>query len=196
MSKSANTKNYQPNFSLFSWLVRLLLYSSVFASVFLPSYVAIEFPFSGCRNKHWVGGSMCHPPRGVEGRNNIDAINRAQLSYHLENNKFAGSIAQSGIGIQVENPNTNYRYRIVQPMIPRQDLEESVINNSELPITMAIAQTKHDNLRNTFGAAYYGSEVIFQIVCQMTEEDPLPRTMPTVVNGKLECPGGIRKLGK
>jgi hypothetical protein len=42
MSESTTTENYDSKLSLVNWLVRSILYGSVFASVFLPSYVGIE----------------------------------------------------------------------------------------------------------------------------------------------------------
>jgi hypothetical protein len=90
-------------------------------------------------------------------------------------------------------------------MIPRQDLDRLVINNSDLPITMAIAQSKNDNSINAFNVAYYnflsktiGSSDSFgitsYIVCEMIIEYRFPKTMPMVVNGNFKCPPGSRKL--
>jgi len=219
MSKSVSPENYQPNFSLLSWLVRLLLYGSVFASVFLPSYVAIDYYYyyMGCRrNKHYLyikppPNGHCSHSLGIKAMNNIGALNRAQQAYSLENNnKFSDSIKDLGLGIEIET--YGYNYRIVQPMLPVQDLDRSISPESDWPMRMAIAQYKiKDNsqkssrLENYLGVVYTypytlesGETEILTgaIVCQMKSENFLPTTMPKVNNGIMPCPVGSKQLGQ
>jgi type II secretory pathway pseudopilin PulG len=215
MSNSVNTENSQVNLSLVSWLVRLLLYSSVFASVFLPSYVATEFPVH-CRSQHWISDRLCSPR--VEARNNIGAINRAQRAYYLEQNKFADSFKYLGLGIQTEQG--SYSYRIVQPMVPVQDLDGAVSLESNLPMIMTIAQCKiKDDSQNCSRSKNYLSVVYtvttntyvsgeteiltLDLLCEMKHKNPLPTTMPnlpTTISNLEEksmlCPSGSRTLGE
>jgi type IV pilus assembly protein PilA len=201
MSKSM-TKIYQANLSLLSWLVRIFLYSSVFASVFLPSYVVIKRDLCG-GNKHIVPSilSQAHC-RLVEPRNNTGALNRAQQAYYLEHNRLADSIKDLGLGIQTEYG--DYSYRIVQPMVPIQDLDRSVSPESNLPMRMTIAQYKiKDDGQNCYSLKNYlgvvwnegsGTEALtLAILCEMT--NPLPTTMPNLEDGE-QCPSGSRTLGE
>ena len=197
MSKSAVRKNFPPKFSLLSWLVRILLYSIVFASVFVPSYVEIDpYPYrSTCsRNKHILKNLLnpahCNPMAAA--RNDIGAFNRAQQAYYLENNRFADSIKEVGLGIQTKT--YGYSYRIVKPMVPVQDLDGSVSPESNFSMRMAIAQcTIEDDsqscsrLKNYLGVVYTVPEtsasgeteiITGAILCETELGNPLPTKMP------------------
>jgi type II secretory pathway pseudopilin PulG len=202
MSKSASSENSeaQAKFSLLSWLGSIILYGSVFASFFLPSYVAQEFDV--CRGKHFIGLSSSCSARRVEARNNIGAINRAQQAFYLENNRFADSIKEAGVGIQTETD--NYSYRIIQPMTPVQELNQSGSSNSEVLIRMAIAQGKKSELVNYLGVVYTVPDtsasgetkiITRAILCEMTKK-PLSTTIPTIEDGDMRCPHGYKNLGE
>jgi hypothetical protein len=200
MSKSASPENSHPKFSFLSWLGSIILYGSVFASFFLPSYVAQEF--DGCKNKHFIvislsSGCSISP---IEARNNIGAINRTQQAFYLENNRFADSLKETGLEIKTET--SNYSYRMIQSMTPVQELNQSGSSNSEVLIRMAIAQGKKSELGNYLGVVYTvpdtsasGETKIITpaIVCEMTKKS-LYTTMPTLEDGDMRCPHGYKNL--
>lgn len=215
MSESTSSENYDSKGSIVNWLVRSILYGSVFASVFLPSYVAIERNIEQsltCKSSEYLILSLinqihCHR-NAFELLNDFEKIKNAQLSYYLnqeKEKKFPGSLAEAGIKTYKKHKKImSYQYRIIQPMIPRQNLDRLAINNSQLPITMAIAQNENDKFKNAFNFSYYnflsktiGSSdskgINAYIVCEMIEY-PFPKTMPIVVNGKFKCPPGSIKL--
>ena len=215
MSESTSSENSNSKFSLVSWLVRIILYGSVFASVFLPSYVAIELR-RGCssQTKHWFGGmrfGYCGPQ--VPARNDLGGLNRSQQAYHIEHNKFADSIAELGIGIKTENSQVSYR--IVQRMVPVKDLNMPANYEQEDSMTIAIGQRKIEENQakkmiviaysNYLGIVYTlpqtsasgETEIITRSgLCEMTEKNPLPTTMPKLINGAIQCPNGANKLGE
>ena len=98
--------------------------------------------FDESRDKHFIGLSCGCSARRVEARHNLGAINRTQQAFYLENNRFADSLKEIGLGIKTET--TNYRYRIIQPMMPVQELDRSGSSDSDVLIRMAIAQKKEN----------------------------------------------------
>lgn len=183
-----------------SGLLRFLTYISVALALVLPSYVNDDnffrdFFMSINQNKQVVA------------RNNIGAINRTQQAFYLENNHLADSLTELGLGIKTETD--IYHYRIIQPMMLVQDLNQSGSSDSDVLIRMAIADKnvkeniRHNDLKNYFGVVYTvpetsasgETEIITRaILCEMTRENPLPTTIPTVTNGIVECPHGATKL--
>lgn len=177
MSELKNAQTSPSVLTLASLPIRLLIYLSVAGAIVLPSYVNDDNFIIGQLNKS----------REVEARNNIGAINRAQQAYHLENNRFADSTKEVSIGISTETQ--NYSYRIIQPMMPVQDLDRSVNSDSEVLIRMAIAQGKNSHLKNYLGIVYSVPETSASgetkittsaILCERTKEKPLPTTMSTL----------------
>ena len=210
MSKSTIRENYNSKFSLVSWLVRIILYGSVFASVFLPSYVAIEY-LPGCpaskyyNSKHWLGRTLqpaCGNP--IITRGNVSAISRAQLAYHLERQKFADSIAELELG-EVKAETSSYSCRIVQPMRPLEYLSQSANYDWQESMRMAICQReiKENKYENYLGVAYIlpqtsaagETETIHRYaICEMTDTNPYPTIMFKLINGEMQCPKGSIKI--
>lgn len=191
MSELKNAQTSLSVFTLVSLPLRLLIYLSVAGAIVLPSYVSDDnFP-------------QVNKSRQVEARNNIGAIDRAQQAYHLEYNRFADSMKELGLRISTET--SNYRYRIVQPMMPVQDLDRSVNSDSDVLIRIAIAQGKNFHLKNYLGVVYTvpdtsasgEPEIITRaILCERTKEKPLPTTMPTLVNGEIQCDHAYVSIGE
>jgi len=212
MSKSINSENSNSKFSLLSWLVRIILYSSVFASVFLPSYVAIEY-LTGCprskiySSKHWLGKTVQYACGGqIKTKMNVGVINRSQQAYHIEHNKFADSIAELELE-EIKAETSSYSCRIVQPMTSVQYLSQSDNYDGQDSMRMAVCQRKiEENQDQQAGVITYNNylgvvytlpqtsasgetEIISRsAMCEMNEKNPLPTKMPRLINGDIECP--------
>lgn len=206
MSKSTSSENYSSIFTLANLPIRMVIYLSVIGAMILPSYVNNQGIFYDMSIILFQIGNP-----NIEARNNIGAIDRAQQAYYLEHNRLADSIAELGLGIKTET--SDYSYRIVQPMRPVQDLNHSAISNQPESMTMAIAyknikgNTRPSpadiDLKNYLGIVYTlpqtsasgETEIITRAaLCVMTQENPLPTTMPKLVNGSMQCPNGAIKL--
>ena len=196
--------------------LRLFLYCLAVISVFLPNYIYYsKRPFAtglssllscGCKG------------RGVEARNNIGALNRAQQAYHyhLEQHKFTYTLDELGMGISTET--VNYSYRIVQPMAPVSEWKQP---QNPANWVMTIGQAKDRKYEAKYGKdgfqrnSYIGyvytttsesasspEEVTTKaILCEQKELNPrvlapwLPTTMPAMINGQMECPTNYKRLG-
>jgi hypothetical protein len=182
--------------------LRFLIYISVALAIVLPCYVNDD-------NVLRDFFSSANQAKQVEGRNNIGAINRAQQAFYLDNNHLADSLTELGLGIKTETD--IYHYRIIQPMMLVQDLNQSGSSDSDVLIRMAIADKnvkeniRHNDLKNYFGVVYTvpetsasgETEIITRaILCEMERENPLPTAIPTVNNGIVECPVGSKNLGE
>jgi hypothetical protein len=141
----------------------------------------------------------------------ISGLNRAQQAQYLERNKFGKSMDEIGLGITKDTGKSSYR--IVQPMIPVQDLKQSAISDENESMIMAIGQKNiKENYRlrsegidrkNYLGVVYTlpqksasgETEIIpIAILCQITEENSLPTTMPKLINGEMQCTNGSIKI--
>jgi len=211
MSKSTSSENSNSKFSLVSWLVRIMLYGSVFASVFLPSYVAIEYlhrcpGLNYYNSKHWWGPGVQSNCGGkqITTRINVSAISSAQLAYYLERQKFADSIAELELG-EFKAETSSYSCRIVQPMRPLEYLSQSANYDWQDSMRMAICQReiKENKYENYLGVAYIlpqtsaagETETIHRYaICEMTDTNPYPTIMFKLINGEMQCPKGSIKI--
>lgn len=204
MSESKNTEHCTSIFTLAKLPIRMVIYLSVFGAFCLAPYI---------RNQDWFYDKELHIYRvvNIEAKAGIIAINRVQQNYHLKHQKFANSITTTGLPINIETG--KYSYRIVQPMKPVQDLSQSAIYHDRESMIMAIAyknikentppNSLDDQLKNYLGVLYTlpqtsasgETEIITRAaLCQMTVENPLPTTMPKLINGYIQCPNGARKI--
>ncbi len=124
--------------------------------------------------------------RQSEGKLYIGSLNRAQQAYFLENNKFAITIEQLGIGIKPETE--NYRYQIVsQPNRPQS--------------VMMTATAKHPELRSYTGAVFVindrGESTTIQGTCETDGPSLTPPAMPIPPSnseGRVQCPPASHPL--
>jgi hypothetical protein len=202
MSESISSENSSSIFTLANLPIRMVIYLSVIGSMILPSYV----------NNHGILYDLNRNYKTVtvQPKNNIGAIIRAQQAYHFENNEFADLIAELGLGIKAESSTDSYR--IVQSMMPVQDLNQSAISERQESMIMAIGQRKIEENKdqqagiipyNYFGVVYTlpqtsasgGTEIATHAaLCEMNEKNPLPTTMPKLINGEIQCPKGAKNL--
>ena len=213
MSKSTSSENYHSIFTLANLPIRMAIYLSVIGAMILPSYVNNQGIFYDADKflqrvnsakttspLHWIG-----------------IINRTQKDYYLKHQRFSDSLKDSlkEIGLEIQADTGEYSYRIVQPMMPVQDLNQSATSDDWESMRMAIAyknikgNTRPSpadiDLKNYLGVVYTlpqtsasgETEIIPRAaLCEMTIKNPLPTTMPKVINGAIQCPNGANKLGE
>ncbi len=209
MSKSTSSENSHSIFTLANLPIRMVIYLSVIGAMILPSYVnnqGISYDIDKFIQR--VNSAKTTSPLHW-----IDIINRTQKDYYLKHQRFSDSLKEIALGIQADT--SKYSYRIVQPMMPVQDLNQSATSNQQGSVRMAIAyknikgNTRPSpadiDLKNYLGIVYTlpqtsasgETEIITRAaLCEMTRENPLPTTMPKVINGSIQCPNGANKLGE
>ncbi|AFY80050.1 type IV pilin-like G/H family protein [Oscillatoria acuminata] len=87
-----NLKKREEGFTLIELLVVVIIIG-ILAAVALPSLL-----------------SQTNKAKQVEARNNVGAMNRAQQAVYLEQNDFATSMAQLGVGIPTATVNFKYSF--------------------------------------------------------------------------------------
>ncbi len=198
MCKSTSSENSHSIFTLANLPIRMVIYLSVIGAMILPSYVNnqgifydIDKMFDDADN--YKGSGPVY---------RINEINSKQKDYYLKHQRFSDSLKEIELGTQADT--RKYSYRIVQTMMPVQDLNQSAISNQQGSVRIAIAQKRELFLTNYLGFVYSlpqtsasgeTEEIVDDaIVCVMTQENPLPTTMPKLVNGSMQCPNGAIKL--
>ena len=123
-----------------------------------------------------------------EGKQNIGAMNRGQQAYWLENQKFATTIEQLGIGIKPETE--SYRYQI----LPQGDQTQSV---------MMTAQAKRPDFKSYTGVAFTirsnNEELTSAGVCETDNPSSTPPAMPKLPKNsvkQIQCPASSHLIGR
>lgn len=123
--------------------------------------------------------------RQGEGKQNINAMSRAQQAYYLENRKFATTISELGLGIKPESE--NYRYQIV-------------LQGDSSSRVMMTATAKRPELKSYTGAVFVvknNNEVLtFAGICETDKpstKPPLP-SLPNNTSEKMQCPTGSNQV--
>jgi type II secretory pathway pseudopilin PulG len=103
----------------------------------------------------------------AEAKQNIGAMNRAQQAYFLDNNTFANSVVDTGVGIKTQTVNYNYSVRATKTAVP-------AIN---------VAPTANKTETTTVG-----------IVCEAINPGSTTPTTPTLVKGVPTCGANTKDL--
>lgn len=126
--------------------------------------------------------NQANKAREAEGRNYTGAMARAQQAYFLEQNKFATTIEQLGLGIQPDT--ANYRLRI----LPQGNGTQRV---------MMTATAKRSGIRSYTSAVFVvkvkGQNTTIAGVCGTAQPSSTPPKMPAAPkNGstRIQCPSG------
>lgn len=122
----------------------------------------------------------------IEGKQNMGAMNRGQQAYYLENDKFATTIGELGLGIEPETE--NYRYQIV----PQGNSTGSV---------MMTATALRPELKSYTGAVFLVKEkndtLTISTICETEKPSSTPPAMPSApsnVKAEILCPTGSNRV--
>jgi hypothetical protein len=126
--------------------------------------------------------------RESEGKFSVGAMNRTQQAYFLENNKFATSIEDLGVGLQPESD--NYRFAIVS------------VGNTPGSVQIT-AQSKRPELRSYTGAVFVvktqeQDPITITGICKTDEPSSTPPAMPPTpksMTSPIQCPAGSHLIG-
>ena len=109
-------KNQEEGFTLIELLVVIIIIG-ILAAIALPSLL-----------------SQVNKGKQAEGKQNIGSLNRAQQAYFLENDSFATTIPEVGIGIKTQSVNYNYTISKSQALPAPNDDKYGAVNNAGLAL--------------------------------------------------------------
>lgn len=137
-----------------------------------------------------ITARMVQKRKQAQARQNVGSMNRAQQAYFLENNEFAASISELGIGIKTQTINYEYSIRAT----PLTAFEYGVSRNGELKSYVG-------GVFITSGDEAKGEIVTVQLLCETNSPSwlqnwfSIQRPPEPVVRGNVvECPPNTKSL--
>jgi len=126
---------------------------------------------------------MVQKGKQAEARQNVAAMNRAQQAYFLENNQFAASISELGIGIKTQTKNYQYSIRAT----PLTAFEYGVSRKDDLKSYVGgVFLTRGDEAK--------GEIVTVELVCETKSRGTKRPAEPIVQGNFVECPPNTKLL--
>ncbi len=161
----------QPRPKVFS--AKAMLFEKISDATTLPENVQV---FNGDRE------NQANNQPAVEGKQIIASMNRAQQAYYLENNKFAITIEQLGVGIKPETD--NYQYQILPQGKP----------TSRVMMTATAKSPDKSYTGVVFVTKINGENLTIAGICETNKPSKTPPAMPKFMpnrgGGEIQCPGG------
>jgi type II secretory pathway pseudopilin PulG len=139
--------------------------------IFLPSLLS-------CGNKG----------KQAEAKQNIGAMNRAQQAYFLDNNTFAKSVVDAGIGIKTQTVNYNYSVRATKTAAFQYGIARHKTQKSYVGGVFAVPAINVDPTANKTETTTVG------IVCEAINPGSTTPTTPTLVKGVPTCGANTKDL--
>ncbi len=139
--------------------------------IFLPSLLS-------CGNKG----------KQAEAKQNIGAMNRAQQAYFLDNNTFAKSVVDAGIGIKTQTVNYNYSVRATKTAAFQYGIARHKTEKSYIGGVFAVPAINVDPAANKTEMTTVG------IVCEAINPGSTTPTTPTLVKGVPTCGANTKDL--
>ncbi len=139
--------------------------------IFLPSLLS-------CGNKG----------KQAEAKQNIGAMNRAQQAYFLDNNTFAKSVVDAGIGIKTQTVNYNYSVRATKTAAFQYGIARHKTQKSYVGGVFAVPAINVDSTANKTEMTTVG------IVCEALNPGSTTPTTPTLVKGVPTCGANTKDL--
>jgi type II secretory pathway pseudopilin PulG len=139
--------------------------------IFLPSLLS-------CGNKG----------KQAEAKQNIGAMNRAQQAYFLDNNTFAKSVVDAGIGIKTQTVNYNYSVRATKTAAFQYGIARHKTQKSYVGGVFAVPPINVDPTANKTEMTTVG------IVCEAINPGSTTPTTPTLVKGVPTCGANTKDL--
>jgi serine/threonine protein kinase len=126
---------------------------------------------------------MLQKGKQAEGRQNVGAMNRAQQAYFLENNQFADSISELGIGIKTQT--VNYEYSI----------RATPLTAFEYGVSRGDLKSYVGGVFITRGEEAKGEILTVAIICETKSRGTKRPAEPIVQGNFVECPPNTKLLG-
>ena len=124
----------------------------------------------------------------AEAKQNIGAMNRAQQAYFLDNNTFAKSVVDAGIGIKTQTVNYNYSVRATKTAAFQYGIARHKTQKSYVGGVFAVPAINVDPTANKTETTTVG------IVCEAINPGSTTPTTPTLVKGVPTCGANTKDL--
>ena len=124
----------------------------------------------------------------AEAKQNIGAMNRAQQAYFLDNNTFAKSVVDAGIGIKTQTVNYNYSVRATKTAAFQYGIARHKTQKSYVGGVFAVPPINVDPTANKTEMTTVG------IVCEAINPGSTTPTTPTLVKGVPTCGANTKDL--
>ncbi len=179
-----------PGFTRTGLLVRLLLYSCLATSLALTTY---DF-----RCNQWFS---CATNKAIqaEAKRQIEGANRAHQVYFSKNGIFSNS--WENLGLLIPRETNNYVYQLSSPNGPVQTSNEQNTLVPYFESVITIAQPKKNS--NVYIGAVFAFKrpdsdetTMIASICEFEQPVLFPITLPTLVDGEIQCPVGSRLLNR
>jgi type II secretory pathway pseudopilin PulG len=124
----------------------------------------------------------------AEAKQNIGAMNRAQQAYFLDNNTFANSVVDTGVGIKTQTVNYNYSVRATKTAAFQYGIARHKTQKSYVGGVFAVPAINVDPTANKTETTTVG------IVCEAINPGSTTPTTPTLVKGVPTCGANTKDL--
>lgn len=169
------TQSRDTGFSLWT-LLGLLVLLGALGAIALPSFLGV--------------GNTCGSTPKSEAKRSLGSINRAQMAYHLENQTFASTVRDLGLGIDTHTVNGVLFFTDSKP---------------KAAFSYAIADPSSKGFStqrfNSYVGAVYitpqkkdGETVMVEIICQATSPETQRPSLPIYEKGVPACGKGTTNI--
>ncbi len=161
--------------SVVSAVLTLELIVALLAAIALPSFF-----------------TLVSKNRQAEGKQNIEALNRAQQAYYLEKNTFTKSVEKLDIGIKTQTEDYNYLIRATPKAVFNYGVARNNNVKSYVGGVFAVPAKEIPNSNSD-----YNNEILtLSILCETTSWGWNRPAEPIYKNGELACGSGTRDLSR
>lgn len=128
----------------------------------------------------------------AEAKQNIGSMNRAQQAYFLENNAFANSIVETGVGFKTQTVNYNYSMSATKNAV----FNYGVVRHKQQTLKSYVGAIFAVPTTNLDSKADKKEMTTLAVVCEALKPGSVKLPAPTLVESIPTCGAGTKDLYK